>query len=353
MRKLASIQRVASVEPIADADAIEKIRVLGWAVVVKKDEFQTGDKIVYCEIDSLLPEREEFEFLRKSCFKPAQVDAIGTVAIPAGFRIKTVRLRGQISQGICFPLAILDGAESLDIGADVTDQLGIVKWEPPVAHGMVGRVKGPFPDFLPKTDETRVQLLAESLEINRGKRFYVTEKLDGSSFSAFLWNDEFGVCSRNQGLDVSDSGSQFVCVARALKLEEKLREARSRLGVDVAIQGELIGPGIQGNKYKLPNASLRVFNVIDLSKRELFDFEMMRDEIGRMALESVPYLETITLDHTVDELVKMAEAKSVLSNSVEREGIVLRPYQEEYDSIIGGRLSFKAINPKFLLKYDE
>lgn len=90
MRKLASIQIVNTVEPIANADAIERIRVLGWWVVSKKGEHQPGDKVVYCEIDSLLPERPEFEFLRTNCFKNAQTDPEGGVILPAGFRIKTV-----------------------------------------------------------------------------------------------------------------------------------------------------------------------------------------------------------------------------------------------------------------------
>src|SRR5262249_31729418 len=95
MRKLAIIQTVNAVEPMPNADAIEKVGVLGWWVVVKKGEHRPGNKIVYCEIDSLLPERPEFEFLRASSFKPAQVDAtVGTV-LPAGFRIKTIKLRGQ------------------------------------------------------------------------------------------------------------------------------------------------------------------------------------------------------------------------------------------------------------------
>ena len=148
-----------AVEPIANADAIERLRVLGWWVVAKKGEFKPGDEIVYCEIDSLLPERPEFEFLRASSFKPAQTDAFGAVTLPAGFRIKTVKLRGQVSQGICFPLSILPPGTPTDLGADVTDVLGVVKWEPPLPVGMGGRVKGGFPGFLPKTDETRVQVI--------------------------------------------------------------------------------------------------------------------------------------------------------------------------------------------------
>ena len=127
------------------------------------------DKIIYCEIDSLLPERPEFEFLRTSCFKTAQIDAAGNVAVPAGFRIRTVKLRGQFSQGICFPVSLVQGGDSLPIGTEVTAELGIVKWEPPIPAGMVGKIKGPFPDFVPKTDETRVQVLADALVRHRGK----------------------------------------------------------------------------------------------------------------------------------------------------------------------------------------
>ena len=122
MRKLASIQAVNAVEPIPNADAIERVRVLGWWVVCKKGEFQPGDPVVYCEIDSLLLELPPFEFLRKSCYKPAIVQG-GQEIQRAGFRIKTVRLRGQVSQGICFPLGILPPGTPTEIGSDVTDAL--------------------------------------------------------------------------------------------------------------------------------------------------------------------------------------------------------------------------------------
>ena len=353
MRKLASIQTVNAVEPIPNADAIEKIRVLGWWVVVKKGEHQPSDKLVYCEIDSLLPERPEFEFLRASSFKPAQMDATGGVALAAGFRIKTVRLRGQVSQGICFPLSILPTGAPTDEGADVTDLLGVLKWEPPVPVGMGGKVKGPFPGFLPKTDETRVQILETVLNRHRGKTFYVTEKLDGTSFTAFLRKGEFGVCSRNLWMDEADESNLLVRVAKGSALEEKLRAARERLGFDLAIQAEVIGPGIQKNKYALPAVTLRVFSVLNVDDCRLVDHGDMLALLSEMQVESVPQLGTLALDHTVDQLVAYAEGASVLNPKIQREGVVLRPLAEEYDEDVGGRLSFKVINPKFLLKYDE
>lgn len=353
MRKLASIQAVNAVEPIPNADAIERIRVLGWWVVSKKGEHKPGDKLVYCEIDSLLPERPEFEFLRASSFKPAQTDATGAVTLPAGFRIKTVKLRGQVSQGICFPLSILPPGAPADEGADVTDLLGVRKWEPPVPVGMGGKVKGGFPGFLPKTDETRVQVLEPVLARHRGKTFYVTEKLDGTSFTAFVRHGEFGICSRNLWMDEADESNVLVRVAKGLQLEEKLRAARDRLGHDVAVQAEVIGPGIQKNKYGLKAVTLRAFNVLNVDAYRLLDHDAMLAVLTEMGLEPVPQLGTIVLNHTVDELVAFSEGTSVLNPQTQREGVVLRPLIEEHDADIGGRLSFKAINPKFLLKYDE
>lgn len=353
MRKLASIQTVNAVEPIPNADAIEKIRVLGWWVVAKKGEHRPGDRIVYCEIDSLLPERPGFEFLRASSFRPAQTDATGAVTQPAGFRIKTIRLRGQVSQGICFPLSIVTPGAPTEEGADLTELLGILKWEPPLPVGMGGRVKGPFPGFLPKTDETRVQVLETVLERHRGKAFFATEKLDGTSFTAFLREGQFGIGSRNLWMDEGDESNVLVRVARGLRLEEKLRAAGDRFGFEPAIQAEAIGPGIQKNKYGLPSVGLRVFNVLNVDDCRLLDHAGMLDFLGETGLESVPQLGKLELNHTVDELVDFSEGASVLNPKIQREGVVLRPLAEEYDEEIGGRLSFKVINPKFLLKYDE
>ena len=235
----------------------------------------------------------------------------------------------------------------------MTERLGVLKWEPPLPVGMGGKVKGPFPGFLPKTDETRVQVLEGALERHRGKTFYVTEKLDGTSFTAFLRQGEFGICSRNLWMDEADESNILVRVAKGMKLEEKLRAVRDLLGFDAAIQAEVIGPGIQKNKYGLPAVALRVFNVLNVDAYRLLDHAEMLAFLGEAGLESVPQLGTLELNHTVDELVAYSEGASVLNPKVQREGVVLRPLAEEYDEDIGGRLSFKAINPKFLLKYDE
>lgn len=351
MRKLASIQTVNAAEPIPNADAIEKIRVLGWWVVVKKGEFKPGDKVVYCEIDSLLPERAEFEFLRPSSYKPAITDGTGTVLQAPGFRIKTIKLRGQVSQGICFPLGILPEGATAAEDADVTELLAVRKWEPPQT-GTSGRTRGSFPGFLPKTDETRVQVLEKTIAKYLGREFFVTEKLDGTSFTAFVREGEFGVCSRNMLLDTTDETSTLVRLAKRLDLEAKLRALGAARGHEVAVQGEVIGPGVQQNKYGLKEIALRVFNVFDVSGYRFFDHAHMLAAVAEMGLEAVPQLGTVVLNHTVDELVALSEGTSVLNPKSQREGIVLRPLVEVEDDYLG-RLSFKAINPKFLLKYDE
>ena len=352
MRKLASIQAVNAVEPIPNADAIERVRVLGWWVVCKKGEFQPGDPVVYCEIDCLLPELPPFEFLRKSCFKPVIVQG-GQEVQRAGFRIKTVRLRGQVSQGICFPLGILPSGMPTEVGTDVTDALGIIKHDPPLPASLSGKVKGPFPGFIPKTDETRVQVLEGVLLRNRGRTFHVTEKLDGSSFTAFWRDGAFGVCSRNLLLDEADESHGFVKLALRLDLPAKLAGVRERHGFDLAIQGEAIGPGIQGNRYARKEIELRVFTLFDISGHRLLSRDESLALVAELGLSAVPDLGTLELDHGVDELVEYAAGPSVLNPLVPREGVVLRPPTEEIDPDLGGRLSFKVINPQFLLKFDE
>ena len=160
-RKLASIQKILSITTIPNSDNLEVCQILGWNVVIRKGDFTVGEKIVYCEVDSILPEKPEFEFLR-----------------PRGFRIKTIKLRGQISQGIALPLNILTKNGYVE-GMDVTEELGIKKYVPYIPAQLVGKVKGSFPSFIPKTDEIRIQSVPEVLTRHNGKVFNITEKVDG------------------------------------------------------------------------------------------------------------------------------------------------------------------------------
>jgi hypothetical protein len=154
-------------------------------------------------------------------------------------------------------------------------------------------------------------------------------------------------------MDETEETNAVARVARDLALEAKLRQAREKLGFDVALQAEVIGPRIQKNKFGLPKVTLRVFNVLNVDTYRLVDHVVMLELLSELQLDSVPQFGTLVLIHTVDELVAYSEGTSLLNPKIQREGVVPRPLAEEYDEDIGGKLSFKVINPKFLLKYDE
>lgn len=355
-RKLATVRKISEINPIEGADKIELVTVDGWKVVVAKDVgHKVGDLVVYCEIDSFLPIRDEFEFLRKSSYKKM---SDGT----EGFRLKTIRLRGQLSQGLILPLSIFSGFNyrlsqnllndnsalepntvsnmiELSEGVDVTEKLNIVKYEPPIPAELSGKVKGLFPSFLRKTDEERVQNLASSYEDLKGNHFYVTEKLDGSSATFYYRNGQFGVCSRNLEL-LETSENTYWKVARQLDLENKL----ASLNMNISIQGELIGEGIQGNPYKIKGQTVKFFTGFDIDEQERIHFVKLIVILQKLNLDYVPVLNqqfNFNLPDSIDGLLDFAEGKSALNSETEREGIVIRT--------LDGKISFKAISNKFLL----
>lgn len=333
IRKLASIQRIKALDPIPAADAIERATILGWQLVVKRGEFAVGDLCVYCEIDALLPARPAFEFLR-----------------PRKFIVRTVRLRGQISQGICFPLAILPPGTPIAEGADVTAALSVVKYEPPLPAHFAGQAKGPFPRFIPKTDETRVQVLEEVLARHRGTTFATTEKLDSTSMTCYLRDGAFGVCSRSLDL-VESPENLFWQAARRYGVEEKLRV----LGGNVAVQGELVGEGIQKNRLGLRGVQFFLFSIFDIDRYAFRDVAAFVATARALDLPTVPLVDAsfvLADDLGVPELVAHAVGRSTLNGAVWREGLVFRPLIETTDPDLG-RLSFKAINPEYLLKHGE
>jgi RNA ligase (TIGR02306 family) len=335
-RKLASIRRISDIQPIEGADMIELAIVDGWKVVVAKNVgHKINDLVVYCEIDSFLPIREEFEFLRKSSFK--------RIGDQEGFRLKTIRLRGQVSQGLILPMSVLydnrdlSAFDELTIGDDVTELLSIVKYEPPIPAELAGKVKGMFPSFIRKTDEERIQNLASEYEEMKKHTYYVTEKLDGSSATFYYNNGEFSVCSRNLEL-LETEGNTFWKVARELDLENKLKE----YGINLSVQGELIGEGIQGNPYKIKGQTVRFFNLFDIDLQVYHSLSVFKETMEVLGLETVPVLDThFHLPETIDELLLIAESKSELNPNFDREGIVIRSLDR--------KISFKVISNKFLL----
>jgi RNA ligase (TIGR02306 family) len=338
-RKLASIRKIEKIDPISGADKIELVTVDGWKVVVAKDVgHKIGDFVVYCEIDSFLPIKPEYEFLRKSSYKK--------MGDQEGFRLRSVKLRGQISQGLILPIKDVipfpDVLDYMEVGKDVTELLGIVKYEPPIPAELAGKVKGGFPSFIPKTDEERIQNLSSEYEewkTQSDHEFYVTEKLDGSSATFYMKDGVFGVCSRNLEL-LETEDNTFWRVARILDLENKMKN----VGMNFSIQGELIGEGIQGNPYKIKGQTVRFFNIYDIDLREYYSIHILnrivKDVMG--GLETVPVLETnFKLPETIDELLKYADAKSALNPNFDREGIVIRNGNKS--------ISFKVISNQFLI----
>jgi len=337
-RKLASIKKINNIQPIEGADMIELAVVDGWKVVVAKNVgHKIGDMVIYCEIDSFLPIKEEFEFLRKSSYRKL-VD--GT----EGFRLKTIKLRGQISQGLILPINILPitqfaTAYTLPEGLDVTEMLGVTKYEPPIPAELSGKVKGLFPSFLRKTDEERVQNLTKEYEEYKslGRKFYVTEKLDGSSATFYYKDGVFGVCSRNLEL-LETEDNTFWKVARELDLENKMKD----FGVNISLQGELIGEGIQGNPYKIKGQTVKFFNLFDIDLQVYHSLAHLDRALGIMGLKMVPIVdEFFELPETIETLLKYADNKSILNPKFDREGIVIRNLDRT--------ISFKVISNKFLL----
>ena len=338
-RKLASIRRISDIQSIPDADMIELSIVDGWKVVIAKNVgHKIGDLVVYCEVDSFLPIRDEFEFLRKSSYKK--------MGDQEGFRLRTSKLRGQISQGLILPINVVPitqfaTAHDLPEGMDVTDMLDIVKYEQPIPAELAGKVKGIFPSFMCKTDEERVQNLSDEYVEMKNHTYYITEKLDGSS-ATFYYNDGiFGVCSRNLEL-LETEGNTFWKVARELDLENKLRN----YGVNLSIQGELIGESVQGNPYKLKGQTVRFFNIFDIDTQEYYGLSNFLRLLDVLELNSVPVLSRdFKLPETIDELLTYADKKSELNPNFDREGLVIRSLDR--------KISFKVISNKFLLKNDK
>lgn len=342
MRKMATIRRIDGIDPINGADAIEVATVGGWKVVIRKGEFSVGDLAVYCEIDSWIPTNIA-PFLSKG--KEPRVYYEGV----EGARLRTVKLRGQISQGLLLPIGVLPADDQFSgpwtEGDDVSSVLNIQKWEPVYVNSPNSPQIGVnFPTRVPKTDQERCQNLVAEVEhaICVGMKFEITEKLDGSSMTCYLIDGQFGVCSRNLDLN-RDENNVYWATAIREDIESKMRAISTG---DFAIQGELIGPGIQGNIYKLAIPEFHVFDVYDVSVGDYMRPDKRLDFIENvMELKHVPIIahaETLSkMVRNMDALLEFAEGKSILNPNQEREGTVFKE--------CNGGMSFKAISNKYLL----
>lgn len=368
MRKLATIRKINDITPIPDADKIECAHVDGWECVVSKaDDFHVGDLVVYIEIDSIVPDKPEFEFLRNR-----------------KFRVKTIKLRGQVSQGLVLSTKILPPG-SYKLGDDVTDILGIEKYDPEAEaeeKATASTQKKPdsklvkwlmrfewfrewrkrrwkntstaFPSWIHKTDEERIQNLPDLFEELKKSHtvLSVTEKVDGCSATYFLRKThnkfgkkyDFGVCSRNKRIP-TDNGSHYWAVAKRYYIENVLKNI---IGDEewVVLQGEITGAGIQGNKYPINNHfNLWAFNLIYPNKK--YSTTEIKDKLLRYGIFTVPVVTNkyiVGENDTIQDMVEYVKGASQIIDR-EREGCVFRNIEKN--------ISFKCINPDFLLKNDK
>lgn len=343
MRKLASIQVVNEIRPIENADAIECVVILGWTVVAKKGEFKVGDKCVFFEIDSILPNEEKYSFLD---YKEEY----------NGYRLKTVRLRGQLSQGLALPINIFDIPEDIEVGTDLTEQLKIRKYEPPVPEETGAKPSSRVWE-IPKTDEERYQSNPALVEALKGKKYYASVKLDGTSTTIILnFNEddepEVNVCGRNTCY-IESANNKYWAVTMKYSMKEKILDYYNKTGKRLAFQGELIGPKIQGNKMGLTENDLYIFNVWMADGKQPFekcDLDTSLKIAKDFGLNFVPIELTGEFVYTSDELQDLTKIKynKYFPNakpSQNIEGLVFRS--------IDMKVSFKVVSNEFLLRGGE
>ena len=331
MRELITTRTIAEIKPIPGADRIEAYRVDGWWVVDGKGKYKVGDAVLYCEIDSFLPIIPEFEFLKKSSYK-------NTKGMGEGYRLKTVKLRGQISQGLLLPLeaknTYFDPSSVQIYIPDLPEDGGKVEY-------------APWPTDVPKTSMDRIQNL--KLEDLYGV-WEKTEKLDGYSCTLYKFDNEFGICSHSWG--IKSGGIYHRWLSEHKDIPKTMHD-------NTVIQGELIGPGIQRNKYKLNHLSFRAFRHLQRTETGLFVDVNIKD-ILHSADQMVPYFgqQFISEDDSLESLLELAEGYSGLGDhSALMEGLVfsrrvlLFSFVQENPNVPAplGRQSFKIVANSQLL----
>lgn len=353
-RKLASIKTITHIRPIPGADAIECAFVGGWPVVVKKGEYQVDDVAIYLEIDSWVPHKLA-PFLSKGK-EPREYNGV------KGERLQTVKLRGQISQGLLLPftaqfaiqLGAGPGAKFTDyVGMDVSEQLGVQKWEPPIPAQLQGQMKGAFPYFIPKTDQERCQnLRAEIFEDHLGEMYEVTIKLDGSSTTIYVKDGKVNVCSRNLNLEETE-GNSFWKAARDQGIIDPLLELCKNNNVEYALQGELIGEGIHGNPERLKGQMFYLFDVYNITEKRYLHHGERFHVLNQLRALGADIEHTPVVDvcfdlknkfANIEDIVNFAEGPS-LNPQIKREGVVFKSLSTPF--------TFKAISNSYLLKHKD
>ena len=356
-RKLATIRKIDNLEPIIGKDLIELATLDGWQAIVKRGEYNVSDLVVYCEIDSFLPVKEEYEFLRSRCFK-------STKNLGDGFRIKSMKMGGILSQGLVLPLgSAIDASGNplrvWSIGDDVTELLGIQKYEKPIPANLAGKVRGNFPNFIPKTNQERIQNCFRTLQNNwMDYTWERTLKLDGSSMTIYcnleevehesygiIWQWVEGVCSRNLDLKIEgNDGNAFVELWK--QLHGSIYHYCISHDRPLAFQGELCGSGIQNNRERLAEHTFFCYDIFDITKQEYLTAPERQSICKELNISHCPDLGNIKFggEIMIRDLLNASDIPS-LNNPI-AEGIV-------YKSIENPSISFKCINNRFLIQSEE
>ena len=334
MRSLVTIQKVGAINAIDGSDFLETAGVMGWQCVIKKGEFKTGDLGVYFEVDSFLPEEERYEFLRASSYRDNDDNG-------KGFRVRTVKLRGQLSQGLLLPLDKFPELKDRAVGDDVTEILGIKKWYIPETSTPGGLIIGERPHGIPASDEIRIQSATDLLDKLKSKPYYITTKMDGTSGIVYFINGKIGCCSRNVEIRDEEGALYWVPVYK-YGLKEKL----AQYGKNIVITGEICGPGIQKNKLRLPSLEWYVFDVKDWDAGAYFPYDKALEICAALGLGFVPLEERgDSFDYGLETLLEKAKGK--YPSGLDKEGIVVRSADSPK------AISFKVLNNDALLKEKE
>lgn len=350
--KLASVQIITDIQPIPNADNIVTASILGWQVVIKKNEFNIGDKVCYIQIDTVVPDLPEYEFLRER-----------------KFRVRTIKLRKQISQGLIVPLPAGKWKE----GDDVTGYIGVKKYEkidnnpewyekprrPKVWYkkyvylfkynflykafpNLRRKQRSSFPTHLVSiTDEERIQNIPNVLDKYRGKLFVTSYKLDGSSItiihSKVFGKSKFRICSRR--FELHDKKNDWYNVFKDTNFDlEVLKLVTNFNANDIIVQGECIGK-FNGNHHNVTE-QIRLFNIY-VNGRRLNQKEFI-EVCLKLNIPHCPKYKDIILNHSMEEILKESEIKDLINPSADAEGLVWRCVEDNF--------SFKVINNKYLLK---
>jgi hypothetical protein len=393
MRELVSIKTITDIQPIPEADRIETATIdNGWKVVVKKGEFKVEDKCLYFEIDSILPTKDErLSFLDRDA---------KNFEWGRGARLRTIKLKKQISQGLALPVSLFE--KEIKSKKDLTEILGIKKWEdcdtapeqadtnkkqqgkflrslgkimPRFIRGrylgfvasLYKKTKGDFPSWIKKTDQERCQNFSRFFqnEENFNKNFEITIKSDGSSLTVYKNKSDVGICSRNMTVWKKAQYGIFKRLlgfkSNQIKLDSNFTrvaaktnivEALEKLNRNIAVQGEMVGPGVNGNRAFLKDFEYHIFDIFDIDNQKYFGVEERKHIIKRLydsgysggTVHQIAFdtLKNLGLD-SIEKCLKFAEEQKVPGNDNIVEGVVFKSAD--------GQFSFKAVSNEYLLKW--